>query len=246
MSFKSWLGYWRMLKVPDQDLDNVTGLRYNHILDIGSLSWVWRCKEHPCTFNPYYYFGGFLRLLIGILHMDHDWNMSTYLWFTSVPKFSSLSWFWRCKDHQYPYCPDCRLWGILWVPDWGLASLAGFGYSNWFWVHPCSKFWLFILILKVQRTKMSLKSLFWAFEDFRGSWLVLASSNSFEYSYWSLIHKCSKFRLSTLILKVQRTSISFKSWFGFLKDAGGSWLGFGILILHWIWSLVIGTQIIQN
>ena len=29
------------------------------------------------------------------------------------------------------------------------------------------------------------------------------------------------------------------SSFGASKDFGGSWLGFGILILTWIWSLVI-------
>merc|ERR1712081_96823 len=38
-------------------------------------------------------------------------------------------------------------------------------------------------------------------------------------------------------------SMSFKSSFGALEDAGGSSLGFGILILIWIWSLVFGTPI---
>ena len=37
----------------------------------------------------------------------------------------------------------------------------------------------------------------------------------------------------------------FKSSFGALEDAGGSWLGFGILILIWIWSLVFDTPMIQ-
>ena len=35
-----------------------------------------------------------------------------------------------------------------------------------------------------------------------------------------------------------KTSMSFKSSFGALEDAGGSWLEFGILILIWILSLV--------
>ena len=35
--------------------------------------------------------------------------------------------------------------------------------------------------------------------------------------------------------------MSFKPWFGALKDAGGSWPGFGILILIWILSLVFYT-----
>ena len=46
-----------------------------------------------------------------------------------------------------------------------------------------------------------------------------------------------------LILKVQRTSLSFKSSFGVLDDTGCSWLRFGILILIWIWSLVFITPI---
>ena len=58
-----------------------------------------------------------------------------------------------------------------------------------------------------------------------------ASSSWFWYGLWSLIHQCSKFWLSILILKVQGTSMSFKSSFGALEDAGGDWLGFGILIL---------------
>ena len=46
---------------------------------------------------------------------------------------------------------------------------------------------------------------------------------------------------SILILKMQRTSISFKSSFGDFDEAGVPWLGFGILLLIWIWSLVFDT-----
>ena len=56
----------------------------------------------------------------------------------------------------------------------------------------------------------------------------------------------SKFWTSILIMKVQRTFMSFKSSFGALEDAGGSWLGFGILIMIWIWSLVFCTPMIRN
>ena len=73
----------------------------------------------------------------------------------------------------------------------------------------------------------------------------LESSFWFGYGHWSLIHLCSEFWLSILILKVQRTSMSFKSSFGALEDAGGSWLVFGILILIWIWSLVSDTPMCQ-
>ena len=73
-----------------------------------------------------------------------------------------------------------------------------------------------------------------------------ASWSWFGYGHWSLIYPWYKFGLSILILKVQRTSMSFKSWFGALEDAGGSWLGFGILILIWLWSLVFGSPMSQN
>ena len=39
--------------------------------------------------------------------------------------------------------------------------------------------------------------------------------------------------------------MSFKSSFGALEDTGGSWLGFGILILIWILPLVFDTTMIQ-
>ena len=39
--------------------------------------------------------------------------------------------------------------------------------------------------------------------------------------------------------------MSFKSLFGALEDAGGSSLGFGTLILNWIWSLVFDIPKIQ-
>ena len=36
--------------------------------------------------------------------------------------------------------------------------------------------------------------------------------------------------------------MSFKSWFGASEDPGGSWLGFGILILICVWLLVFGRS----
>ena len=44
---------------------------------------------------------------------------------------------------------------------------------------------------------------------------------------------------------MQRTSMSFNSWFGALANPRGSWQGFGILILIWILSLVFDTPMIQ-
>ena len=64
---------------------------------------------------------------------------------------------------------------------------------------------------------------------------------------WSLVFDTPMIQiLSNFILKVQRTSMSFKSWFGALEDAAGSWLVFVILIMIWIWSVVFGTLMFQN
>ena len=134
---------------------------------------------------------------------------------------------------------------MLVVPDWGLVYWSWFWYGHWSYVHLYSKFWLFILILKVQRTSMSFKSSFGALEDAGGSWLGFGIL--ILIWIWSLVFGTpyAEFLLYILILKVHRTSMSFKSSFGALEDAGGSWLGFGILILIWIWSLVFDTPMIQ-
>ena len=247
---------------------------------------------------------------------------------------SLKSWFGLCR--------------MLEDPDLGSISWLWFGYGHRSIVHLCSEFWLYILILKVQRTSMSFKSWFGAFEEAKGLWLdfeililsliwslvfytpifwILALNLDFEgakniqvlqvliwgfrgcckflnwvwhlnidldnvtglwytlvpnfgslsqfwrckkhpcplspdwrlwrmlevpylvlaYWFWigychgSLVHRSYKLWLSILILKVQETSMSFKAWFGALKNAVSSWLGFGILILIWIWLLVFLT-----
>ena len=60
------------------------------------------------------------------------------------------------------------------------------------------------------------------------------------YTHVPLVHTYSKFWLSILSLKVQRTSMSFKSSFGTLEDAGGPWMGFGIFSWsgYGLWSLI--------
>ena len=65
------------------------------------------------------------------------------------------------------------------------------------------------------------------------------------YDHWTWIQLWSECWLSILILKVQRTSMSFKSSFRALEDAEGSWMGFGMLILIDIWPLVFSTPMIQ-
>ena len=133
---------------------------------------------------------------------------------------------------------------MLQFPDWGLASVSWFIYCQLSLIHHCSEYWLSILIFNVQRTSMSFKFCFGALEDTWGSWLGFVSGSWFGYGYWSLKHQCSKFWIPFLILKVQRTSMSFKFWFGDCEDTGGSWLGFGLLILIWIWLLVFDIPMI--
>ena len=155
--------------------------------------------------------------------------MVTGLSYTHDPNFSSLSWFWRCKEHQSPLSPHLGLWRTLEFPHWGLASWSLFGYGHCSLIHPWSKFWLSILILNMQRTFMSFKYWYMAFEDAGGSWLgfdililtwilsrtLLGSTLKF----WSHSDQW-KFRYSQC-----------KSWFWALEDTGGSWLG----LASWSW-----------
>ena len=180
------------------------------------------------------------------------------LWYTHVTNFGSLLLFWRCKEHPCPLGPHLELWRMLEVPDWALTSWSWFGYGHWSLTHQWSAFGLSILILKVQRTSISFKSLYGASGHDGGSWIGfwflrckespcplapdlglwkilevpdsgMASWTWYGYCHWSLIHVWPKFWLSNLILKVQRTSVAFKSWFGALEHAGSSWIGFVIL-----------------
>ena len=137
---------------------------------------------------PIWSFWGCWMFLSWGWYLDLVLDMVTGLWYTNDPYFGSLSWFWRCKEHPCPLSPHLGLWRTLEVPDWGFAS--------WYW--------------------------FWC-------------------DHWSLVYPSSKFWLSIFILYVQRTSMSTKSWSGASDNAGGSLLGFGILILICVWSLVFNT-----
>ena len=159
-------------------------------------------------------FWGCWRFLTWVWYLDLDLDMITGLWYTYTPNFGSLSWFCRCKE--YPCClsPDLGLWGMLEVPDWGLASWSWFGYSHWSLIYTWSEFWLFNLILKVQRTSCPLSPHMGLWRTLEVPDWGLASWSWFGYGHYSLIYTWSKFWLSILILKVKRTSMSFKSNLG--------------------------------
>ena len=102
-----------------------------------------------------------------------------------------------------------------------------------------------ILIFKLQIASISFKSWFRALVYDWGFWL------SFDIMIliwiWSLAFNTPMFLILALHfdLKVQRTSMSFKSCFWALEDAGGPWLWFGILILILPWSLAVHKLIFQ-
>ena len=155
-------GCWRLITevwVFDLDWDMVTGLWYTQDPIFGSLSWFWRGKDYFCLLSPDM---GLWRVLEV---PDWDWHLALAmvtagLWYTNDPIFGSVSWFWRWKEHPCSLSPDLGLLRTLEVPDWGLATETWFGYGHWSLVHPYAKFWLSILILKVQRSSMSFKSSF--------------------------------------------------------------------------------------
>ena len=62
----------------------------------------------------------------------------------------------------------------------------------------------------------------------------------YGHCHWPMIDPWYKFLLPLLILKVQRTYMSWD-----FDDVGGSWLGFWILTLIVIWSLVFNTSKLQ-
>ena len=107
-------------------------------------------------------------------------------------------------------------------------------------------FALYLFFCRVQRKSMSLSPdlVLWRMLEAPG--LGLESWSWFVYGHWSLILPCSEFHLSIFILKVHRTSLTTESWYGALKNTGGSLLGFSTFILIWIFSPFFDTPIFQN
>ena len=129
---------------------------------------------------------------------------------------------------------------MIGVPDWGLASWSWFGYGDWSLIHPWSKFWLSILIFKVQRISMSFNSLLGDLVCKGGFWLCFGIL--FLIWIWLQVVDTPIFWNLTLCLDfgcVIRT-MSFKSCFWALEGAR-----FSRLILVLILSLVFDTPMIR-
>ena len=120
------------------------------------------------------------------------------LWYTNDPKLGSLSWFWRCKDHPFPLSPNWGLWRILEVPDWGLAFWSWLGYGDLSLNQGYSKFWIPILILKMQKHPRSLGPHV-ALKDDGDSWLGFDS----WILIWILSLVCDTSMIQVLALYLQ-------------------------------------------
>ena len=154
-------------------------------------------------------------------------------------------WCWRCQEHPCPLSPDLGLLRTLGVPECSLASWSLFGYGHWSMIHPWSKFWLSILVLKVQRTLLSFKSSFGALEDAGGSWLRFGFL--ILNFIWSLDFGTPMHWILNLYIDfedAENIHVLLVLILGF-EDTGGSWLRFGILILICIWSPAFDTLMFQ-
>ena len=155
--------------------------------------------------------------------------MVTGLWFTHDSKFGSLSWSWRCKDHPCPLSPHSGLWRMLKVLEWGLASWScldmvtglwsthdpNFCSLSWFWK------WKNIHVFQV---------LIW---EFWGSWRILSGVWHLDLNL-DIVTGLWYAHVLNFVYVAKKIQV-LKSLFWTFKDAGGSWLVFGILILIWIW-----------
>ena len=138
------------------------------------------------------------------------------------------------------------LWRIISVPDYGLASWSWFGYGQWSFIHSWSKFWFSVLVFKEHRTSMSFQSLFRAFGDAADS--LVGFGILILIWIWSLVFYTTIYQILALNLGFEgaKNIHVHQVSFGVLKDAGGSWLRFGIWIMIWIWLLVIDISMCKD
>ena len=176
----------------------------------------------------------------------------TFIWICSLVFCTTMIW----NFGLYLDFEGAKTTHVLYVPVWDFGGCWNFltevwhidlylDMASWLWCTHVPNFDLLSWLWRCKEHPYP--------QSFHmGLWRILevldydlVSWSWFGYGPWSLLQPWSKFWPSILILKVQRTSMSFKSSFGALEDAGGSWLGFGILILICIWSLVLDIPMIR-
>ena len=153
-----------------------------------------------------------------------------FIWIFSLVFATPMSWTLApCLDFENAKNIQVLLWGIG-RHCRGLASWSWFGYGPWSLIHWWSKFWLYLGFEGAKNIQV-LQVLIWGIgrhcRFLTGVWQLDHDSDMVP----SLWYTDDTNFGSILVLKVKRTSMSFRSWFGALKDAGGSWLGFGNFIL---------------
>ena len=158
-----------------------------------AFSWFWRCKEYPCPLGPDVGFEGCWRFLSGVWYLNLVMDMVTGLWYTHVPIFGSLSWFWSCKGHPCPVSPDLGLWRTLEVCDWGLASWSWFWYGHRSLIQACLNFGSLLQFWRCKEHPCPSSPDMGLCRMLEDSEWGEASWSSFGHGNWSLIHPCSKF-----------------------------------------------------
>ena len=118
----------------------------------------------------------------------------------------------RLQSSSYPW----GYWGF-----WGFGVSSWSGYGHWFFIAPWSKFWLYH-DFEGAKQSMSFKSWglgrCWRF--LTGIWDLHVDLDMVT-GHWYI--QVPNFGSLTWFWKVQRSFMTFKSWFGALQDTGGSW-----------------------
>ena len=159
---------------------------------------------------------------MGVDILNLIWIWSMVFGITHIPKLGSLSWFWRWKEHPYPLSPDLGLWRILsgvWNLDLALNMITSLWFTNVLSFGSLSCFW------GCKEHQCPLSTHLWLWGTLEVPDWGWSSWSWFGYDQWSLLDPSSHFWPVILILKVQRTLMSFESLFWPLEDTKGSNFG---------------------
>ena len=131
----------------------INGLWYIKDPNFGSLSWFWRCKEHPCPLSPHL---GLWRML-----EVPDWGLVSWSWFgygywsliylwsenklsililkVQITSISFKFWFGALVGAggallRQPFW-SWFVYGLCSLIHWGLASWSWFTYGQWSLIH---------------------------------------------------------------------------------------------------------------
>ena len=130
---------------------------------------------------------------------------------TIFPQCVSLSWFWMYKEHLCPFSPNLGFRGcwrfltVVWHLDLDSDIVTGLWYS------PVQNFVSLSWFLKCKEHLCLLSPDYGLWRMLEVPDWSLALRSWLGFCQWCFIHPCFEFCRSILILKMQRTPISFKS-----------------------------------